>query len=180
MNNLNPTIFIIPVIALTLLGIFYVFFLKKTTNKSSYKYLIFILFILAFFLNLVWELLQGPLYFGYNYDAQHITFCALASVADANMVVLLYFALTLIYKNVFWIRELTVKRILLIMVIGGIGAIIFELRHIMAGSWVYSDSMPIIPYTSVGLSPVLQFTLLPVGIYLLSGYFLKGRTAHIM
>lgn len=174
MNDLNPAIFIVPVIALTLAGIFYIFFLKKTTNKSNYKYLIFTIFILAFILNLAWELLQGPLYSGYSFNAQHISFCALASVADAIMVVLLYFFLGLIYKDALWIRNLTVTRVLVIILIGGIGAIVFEARHIMVASWVYADSMPIIPYTDVGLSPILQFMILPGLIYFLSGYLLKN------
>ncbi len=175
MNELNPTIFIIPVTALILVVIFYRFFLTKAKNKPDYKSLIVIMVTLAFILNLAWELLHGPLYSGYSYTAQHMSFCALASIADAVMVVLLYFALTLIYKNVFWIRELTVGRLLLIMLIGGIGAVLAEARHVEAGSWVYTDSMPIIPYTKVGLSPFLQFIILPGLIYFLSGYFLKTK-----
>lgn len=173
MNDLNPTIFILPVIALTLVTIFYRFFLNKTTNKSDYKSLIVKIFVIAFILNLAWELLQGPLYLGYSYTSEHMSFCALASVADAVMVVLLYFAFTLIYKNVFWVSELTVPRILLIVLIGGIGAILAEARHVEAGSWSYNNSMPIIPYTNVGLSPILQFIILPTLIYFVSGYLLK-------
>ncbi|WP_276348872.1 hypothetical protein [Daejeonella sp. JGW-45] len=178
MKDLNPAIFILPVTALILAGVCYWFFLKKASNKRNYKFLIVIIFILAFILNLAWELLQGPLYSGFTYNAEHMSFCALASIADAIMVVLLYFALTLIYKNVFWIRELTVKRILLIMLIGGIGAVLAEARHVQAGSWIYNDSMPIIPYTNVGLSPILQFIILPGLIYFLSGYLLKVRDSN--
>ena len=58
-----------------------------------------------------------------------MSYCALASAEDAVMVVLLYFALTLIYKNVFWIRQLTIKRTLVLMLIGGIGAFLSEARH---------------------------------------------------
>ena len=178
MNELNLTIFIMPVIALTLVVIFYRFFLNKATNKSNYKYLIFIIFALALVLNLAWELLQGPLYSGYSYNVQNISFCALASVADAIMVLLLYFVLSLIYKDSLWIRKLTVIRILIIVLIGGFGAILFESMHIMVGSWIYADSMPLIPFTNVGLSPILQFIILPGLIYFLSGYLLKVRAGN--
>lgn len=173
MNDLNPTIFLIPLAALILVGIFYRIFLKKAINKSSYKYLIFTIFILAFLLNLAWELLQGPLYSGYSYNAQHISFCALASVADAIMVILFYFVLGLIFKDALWIRKLTFTRILVLMLVGGTGAFLSEARHVMVGSWVYADSMPIIPFTKVGLSPILQFMILPGLIYYLSTYFFK-------
>lgn len=46
--------------------------------------------LLAFVLNLIWELAHGPLYEGYVYDFQHISFCTLASVADMLMALLLY------------------------------------------------------------------------------------------
>ena len=99
MKGLNPTIFIIPLIALIFVTILYRFFLNKATNKSDYKSLIVKMFILAFVLNLAWELSQGPLYSGFSYNAEQMSFCALASIADAVMVILLYYALTLIYKN---------------------------------------------------------------------------------
>lgn len=178
MNDLNPTIFIIPVTALILVVIFYIFFLTKAKNKSDYKFLIVIIFILAFILNLSWELLHGPLYSGYSYNAEQMSYCALASAADAVMVVLLYFALTLIYKNVFWIRQLTIKRTLVLMLIGGIGAFLSEARHINAESWNYTDSMPIIPFTNVGLSPILQFIILPGLICFLSRYLFKFRACN--
>ena len=178
MNELNLTIFIIPVIALTLVVIFYRFFLNKATNKSNYKYLIFIIFTIALLLNLAWELLQGPLYSGYRYNVQNISFCALASVADAIMVLLLYFVLSLIYNDSLWIRKLTLIRILIIVLIGGFGAILFESMHIVVGSWIYTDSMPLIPFTNVGLSPILQFIILPGLIYFLSGYLLKVRAGN--
>ena len=173
MKGLNPTIFIIPIIALILVTILYRFFLNKATNKSDYKSLIVKMFIIALVLNLAWELSQGPLYSGFSYNAEQMSFCALASIADAVMVILLYYALTLIYKNLHWIYEFTVLRTILIMLIGGIGAVLAEAKYLKAGSWSYNDSMPIIPYTNVGLSPILQFIILPALIYFLSGYFQK-------
>lgn len=99
---------------------------------------------------------------------QHIAFCSLASVADAIMVLLIYFGFALIYKSPLWISKLTIPRTLLLMLVGGVGAVASEVRHLSAGSWAYSKSMPNIPIFNVGLSPVLQFILLPVCIYYLS------------
>ena len=59
------------------------------------------------------------------------------------------------------------------MLIGGIGAVLAEAKYVKAGSWSYNDSMPIIPYTNVGLSPILQFIILPALIYFVSGYLQK-------
>lgn len=57
--------------------------------------------VISFLLNLLWELLQLPLYKNANYDFNHIAFCALATVADVLMILLLYFGLALILKNIF-------------------------------------------------------------------------------
>lgn len=173
MNNLKISTFLIPAIALIFVVVFYNYFSKKASKRAQFRKFIFLTAILAFLFNLAWELGQGPLYKGYRYDAEHISFCALASVADAIMVLLIYFGLALIFRNGLWIQNFTYLRILLVMLIGFIGAVLAEVRHLSAGTWAYTESMPIIPIVEAGLSPVLQFTILPPLIYYLSFYFIK-------
>ena len=124
-------------------------------------------------MNLIWELVQMPLYKDALYDVRHIAFCALASVADALMVLLLYLAVALIFRNPLWIQHLKWQQIGIVILIGGIGAVLAEMRHLSLGSWAYADSMPIIPIVSVGISPFLQFMVLPLLIYFLSFLLLK-------
>ncbi len=108
------------------------------------------------------------------YDFKHIAFCALASLADVLMVLLLYFGLALIFKNPFWIKPLKLYRVVILVLIGGAGAVLSEMRHLSSGSWAYDNSMPIIPFVNVGISPVLQFMIFPLLIYSLSFYRLKN------
>ncbi len=173
MNDLKPGIFIVPVIALVLVVLLYFSLLKKTPNRLVFRRFTFIVILFSFLLNFFWEFAQLPLYKDYAYDIQHIAFCALASVADVLMVLLLYFGLALLYKNPFWVKALRFQRVFILMVVGGIGAIAAETLHTSAANWIYAEAMPIIPYLNVGLSPVLQFFLLPVLIYYFSFYFLK-------
>ncbi len=168
MNNLNPLIFLIPVIALTLVVLLFIYLLKKADDKVVFKRYVFITLVFAFLLNFAWEVLQMPLYKDASFDIEHIAFCALASVADAIMVLLIYLCFALIYKNPLWVQNLTLLRILLLLLVGAIGAIVAEMRHVSTGNWAYGKSMPIIPGVDVGLSPVLQFMLLPTLIYYLS------------
>jgi hypothetical protein len=63
----------------------------------------------------------------------------------------------------------------MVMIVGGAGAILMERRHISSGNWAYGETMPIIPVADVGLSPVLQFTILPVIIYYISSYVTKNK-----
>lgn len=99
MEKLTLGIFVVPIIALTLIITLYLYFLKKEINKHKYKQFVFTTAGGAFILNFVWELAHGPLYEGFKYDLNHVSFCALASVADMFMVLILVFAFGLIYKK---------------------------------------------------------------------------------
>lgn len=179
MNNLNPLIFLIPVIALTLVVLLFIYLLKKVDNKIVFKRFVFITLLMAFVLNLAWEVLQMPLYTGTSFNVQSVAFCALASIADAIMVLLIYFCFALIYRKPLWVQELTSLRIFILMLSCAIGAIVAEMRHVSAGNWVYDNSMPVIPLVEVGLSPVLQFTLLPALIYYLSYRTIKMKGIYV-
>jgi hypothetical protein len=168
MDSFNIRIFIVPSIALILVLLFYFYFYKKVENKQNFKSFFWRIAFLAFLFNLGWEITQGFLYQGYVYDFQHISFCALASVADVFMIFLLYFGFSLIYRNFYWIQRLTFLKASLLVIAGGVGAIFAETKHLAAGNWVYADAMPLLPIVDVGLSPVLQFMVLPVLIYWLS------------
>ena len=173
MNTIKPIIFLFPFIALTVTGLLYFILLKKVTGKKVFNRYIFIVAILSFLLNFTWELFQLPLYKNSVYDISHIAFCALATVADVIMVLLLYFGLALIFKNPFWIQQLNWQRITLVIFVGGTGAMLSEMRHLKLASWAYAAVMPLLPVVKVGVAPVLQFMLLPLLSYLLSAYYLK-------
>ena len=91
MDKLKPVMFLMPVIALTLVVIFYIILIKKLTDKTFFQQFVFITFLLSFLLNFAWEIVQAPLYKDFTYRLSHIIFCGLASVADAIMVMLIYF-----------------------------------------------------------------------------------------
>ena len=173
MNEIKLIIFLVPVIVLILVSVIYFYLLKKTIDKKVFNQFILTTIILTFLLNYAWELIQIPLYKNPAYDFSHIAFCALASFADALMVLLLYFGLALIFKNFFWIQHLELRRIAIVVLIGGAGAVLTEIRHLSLGSWAYDNSMPIVPFANVGIAPVLQFMILPLLIYYLSFLLLK-------
>jgi hypothetical protein len=172
-NNLNPVIFIVPLIALLLTVVMFFILLQKVDDKAAFKRYVLFTLVLSFLLNLAWEIIQMPLYKDASFNIQHIAFCGLASVADAIMVLLIYFVLALIYKDPLWIKHLNLRRTLFTVLIGSTGAVLAEIRHLSEGNWDYASSMPIVPFVNVGLSPVLQFMFLPVLSYYLSFYFLK-------
>jgi hypothetical protein len=173
MNNLHPATLMMPVIAFILVFVFYFSLRNKEPDKKALKRFIYNVTVLAFLLNFFWEILQMPMYKAGDYNFQGIAFCTLATVVDAIMVILLYLCFSLIYSESMWVRHLRFFRVVSVMLIGATGAIVIEIMYLSSGSWAYDQSMPIIPVLNVGLSPVLQFTVLPVIIYYLSFQILK-------
>jgi len=173
MENLKANALIIPVIALITVIILYVHLLKHSHNRGAFKRLTYLIIAFSFLLNFAWEMLQMPLYEGMRLNMQTAMLCGLASIADTLMVLLLYYAFAVIYKEVFWVQHFALKRISILIVVGATGAILAEMLHVSTGSWRYSQSMPIIPSVNVGVSPVLQFMILPILSYRISSYFTK-------
>ena len=158
----------IPAIAILLDTLLYAFLLRHTNQKKMFYRFVITTILLAFFFNVSWEILQIPLFKGGVYEWQHILFCVLASIADIIMALLIYFGFAWIYKDVLWIKNLSIKRIIFLILTGGAGAVLAEVWHLAIGAWSYADAMPMIPIVDVGLSPVLQFMILPILIYKLS------------
>ncbi len=170
---MNPIIFLIPVTALLIVITLYTLLLKKVTDKKIFKRFFLIMAVISFILNEFWELVQMPLYEQPIYKMGHIAFCTLGALADMIMVLLLYVCFGVLYKKAFWVWQSNWVKILVVMLTGAAGAVLSEKRHLLIGSWAYNQSMPIVPFVNVGLSPVLQFFLLPVISYFLSLYIIS-------
>lgn len=166
MSDLNPGMFVAPVTALAVIVSLYAFFLKRTADKSAFGRFVGRGAVLAFLLNFAWELGHYSLYKGFAYDGPHVAFLGLASLADAIMAGLLYFGFGLVYRDGFWIQHLTVSRTVWLILAGGLGAAVSEMAHLSAGNWAYTDRMPLV--FGIGLTPLLQFSMLPLLIYWLS------------
>ncbi len=175
MEALSLDIFIVPTIALTLVVLLYLYFAKQERDKKNYRNYIIRVAVIAFSLNFIWEVGQGWLYKDFEYDWQHISFCALASIADMLMVLILLFGFSLVYKNVFWTSAIGISKILPLILIGSAGAIFGEIWHTSRGDWAYAEAMPVVPWVNVGLSPLLQFAVLPYLIFLIGNKFINER-----
>ncbi len=179
MEALSLDIFIVPTLAMTLVVLMYFHFAKQVRHIGNYRNYIIGVGLVAFSLNFIWELAQGPLYESFKYDWEHVSFCALASVADMLMLLILLFGFGLIYRNVFWVIDLSSKPILVLVTAGTIGAILGEVWHTSRGDWAYAESMPMLPWVEVGISPILQFALLPSLIFLIGKKLINENISEI-
>ena len=113
-----------------------------------------LIFLFAFFLNLIWEILHTQLYistmnhnlFGYMY----------MGAVDGFLVLLIYWIVCLQTQTFFWLADLK-KHFILILGSAVFLSFFIEVKNVYINHvWSYTSAMPIIPFLQVGLSPVLQ------------------------
>lgn len=141
--------------------------------------LILLIFIIGFLLNLVWEIVQLPLYDNFTGYMNHFWGCFVASVVDAITVLLLYGLFAFWYGNPLWINHISWKASSLLILLGGAIAVGFEQWAFAFDQWDYSEKMPVVPLINTGLSPLLQLMLLPLMSYLLSYKLLKLKEENL-
>lgn len=133
-------------------------------HKSSWSFILARFLLRLLLLSLAWEILQLPLYtLASEPRAAWVAYAiAHCTVGDAMIgMAALVGALTICQANeparwprakiVVWMALLTVSY-----------TILSERYNVAHGSWDYSLWMPIIPLIGVGLSPLLQWLLIPI------------------
>jgi len=117
----------------------------------------------AFLLNYPWEFLQVPLFRGMT-GAPHweaVKFCTRAALGDAGIAVLA-FAGVAARAGPRWILAPSGRQIAGFVGMGLAIAVAMErLATGPLGRWAYAEAMPVVPLLGVGLTPVLQWALLP-------------------
>jgi len=113
---------------------------------------LFIIFLISFLLNWIWETLHSNLYI--YHQGREITQQILlrATLFDAVFITLM----SILFIRVIYFKE----RQWYAIVFGLIVAILIEVYALGANRWEYSQFMPIIPLINTGLTPTIQLGLL--------------------
>jgi hypothetical protein len=118
----------------------------------------------GFLLNHPWEFLQVPLFEGMQ-DAPHweaILICTQAALGDAVILVAAYAAVSIAARSRQWILAPTWRDVAAFVAFGLAATILLEwINTGPLDRWSYSPAMPVIPILDVGLSPLVQWMLLP-------------------
>ena len=118
--------------------------------------------VVAFLLHLVWENAQAPLYAGFQSFSQHFSMCLIGTLGDMVITFSVLGFMLLLKKDVTRSADF-----LALAVLGFIVAVLIEQHALLVGKWGYALTMPILPVLKVGLTPILQMTLLlPLSFYL--------------
>lgn len=122
--------------------------------------------VFALLLNYPWEFLQVPL-FADMAQAAHwdaIRTCTRATLGDAVIMLIAYWTVSLVARDRSWVLVPSTARTFIFAATGVVITIAIEMlavAGIWLGGWRYSSLMPVVPGIGVGLSPLLQWVVLP-------------------
>ena len=140
----------------------------------------FNLAVFALLLNFPWEVLQAPLFKGMA-TAPHsavVGACLQATFGDMAIMLLAHASVAVVTQRRFWILVPSRLEVSGFVAVGvGITAMIEWLatRGHWFQSWAYSPRMPVIPGIEVGLSPLLQWVIVP----LVSLWFVRRQSVRV-
>lgn len=113
---------------------------------------IFLIFVISFVLNAIWENLHSVFYAGYM--GGNITEFILMRAALADAIIITIITLPFVFFLSFK------KRSWIIIFLGFIVSILIEYYALGTSRWAYNSLMPMIPLLGIGLTPTVQLGLL--------------------
>lgn len=131
-----------------------------------------VLFSLAVFVNYPWERAQSGLYVLPGGAEVDWWMCAVASVADGLLVLLIFWIGRFVIGRHDWYLRPGARGYAVLLLSGAVISIASEWLAIDGVRWwAYSPDMPLIPGVNVGLAPVTQMLVLPPLIFTLLGWW---------
>ncbi len=118
----------------------------------------------AFLLNLLWEGIQAPLFvFEQQFSPFLLSGCLLfCSGVDVIMTLTAYWVLSVAVRDRYWFLLKKLRHWFSFVSIGLILALVSEYTAIHYRTlWQYSERMPVVPGLDIGLTPLLQWLILP-------------------
>lgn len=126
----------------------------------------FNVFVFALLLNFPWEILQAPLFEGMA-EAPHwraVQRCSVATIGDGAIMLVAFWCVAAVSRTREWLLTPTLLQVLGFAAVGLVITILIE-RLATVGlwpmPWSYAEAMPVAPLLGAGLSPLLQWMLLP-------------------
>lgn len=134
--------------------------------------------------NLVWEFLHLPLYTIWQGGALRQQAIAVAHCTVGDVLI----AATALLLSLLFVGSLEwparhFGRVAIVAILVGVGYTAFSewLNVGVLGSWAYSRLMPVISVgdARIGVSPLLQWSIVPPASFLLTRHYLLGRVSHL-
>ena len=150
--------------------------------KTKIKKII-LFFLLAFLLNLLWEVSHSPLYNWNSLPLQNSVYfyvptILLNSLGDLMYISIIFLIISAINKKFSWISSPKKKHYLFLAIFSLILSILIEIKGIfILNKWSYSSFMPLV--FGIGISPLLELAVTSCFSLWLCNYFIPAKQKHI-
>lgn len=146
----------------------------------------------GFLLHFAWEMMQVPWFEGMT-EASHgavVWLCTRAALGDVVIALAAFWVACLVARGRQWIMQARRRPLLVMLLTGVVVTLAFEwLATGPLERWQYAGEMPVVPVVGVGLTPLLQWLLLPplmvwlsrrhvLGSMILAARDTRGRYRH--
>jgi len=132
---------------------------------------------LSFFLNFLWEVMQT-----YFYTMKGEPFNTMlygwihCTLGDVILTMLSFWIVSLISRDRKWPLHLSPSNFIAFIMIGLVATVVSERVNVhIFKAWAHNESMPLIPGIKVGLTPFLQWMIVPPAVILLVRHHLLLR-----
>ncbi len=119
----------------------------------------------SFLLHLVWEFVQAPTYAG-MVDMNHwdgIKVCMSATFGDVGFALTAFIVTSIATRSRYWLMGPKLWHVMLYLAVGIALTVSFEYYYTRISlRWTYSELMPLVPPFGTGLSPLLQWIIVPL------------------
>lgn len=140
-----------------------------------------VLIIVSVVLNVIWEYGQCGMFYSINGVVSFENYDLLIArlILDIIMTLGTFLLLTIINFEWRWFTDWDSKDTAIIMLFGLLISFYVEVNSLMVGRWSYSESMPILYGTNIGVVSMLQWLiLLPLSIYI-TKYLLRNKIQSV-
>ena len=116
--------------------------------------------------NFPWEMAHSFLYRGGPElsSGQHLLYCGLAALADGAGIAAIFALGAAVFRDSHWPQRRSAARLGAAALMGVGGAVLTEWLALRLGWWSYGPAMPRVPGTDLGVSPLVQFVMLPIAV----------------
>lgn len=133
---------------------------EKLSRQTAFK-LVVVLGIVSYALQYTWEELQCLPFFNHPPVTWMVTDMIGATIVDVVTTYIIYSIIAAISKSWSWILgKWNLKQLTLMLGLGLVASVSFELLAKAYKSWSYTTIAPLIPGLEISVIPVLQFLLL--------------------
>jgi hypothetical protein len=132
--------------------------MKAILNNPLLNFVFF-----SYIINATWEWKQSPFYIDNTSTVADKVLCYTHCTTGDTIILLVGFALISLYnKSMDWIHHPKVKDYLVLVVFGVSYTFFSEYFNVnIKHNWSYSQSMPLVPFTNIGIIPLVQWIILP-------------------